>query len=110
MSGLNPPPDSWILLSLRRSRSSLRVLRALGDLEEGFPATVARLAGVRLRDVRPILEGDGVRHREELAPVRLGLVRRVETAVGPRYAITSLGRELLELVEADEDHEALRSW
>lgn len=110
MTNLHPPADSWILFSLRRSRVRHRALRVLGDVRSAFPAQIARLVGVRIPDIPGILEGDGGEYREELSPVTMGLVRRVDTAVGPLYEITPLGDQVLVLLDVDADEEVLRAY
>lgn len=110
MTNLRAPADSWILFSLRRSRVRLRALRALGDLRSAYPAQIARVMGARLTDIPAILEGDSGEYREELSPVTLGLIDRIETVVGPLYEITPLGDQVLVILEADADEETLRAW
>jgi DNA-binding MarR family transcriptional regulator len=103
-------PDSPLLLSLRRSRNRLRVLRAAGELGSATVAQLARRAGIPLNAVWPAIFGDDEGYRRDLSLSRLELVRVRLTRLGDVIEITEHGREVLALLEERYRSTGLRPW
>ncbi|GEM_PF-5050905 len=103
-------PDETVLLSFRRSRNRLRGLRELGRLGFATSAQLARGIGVRVPEVRDVMEGGLPRYKPSLSLVGLGLARRTWARAGDGYALTAAGRAVLVALEGAHDDVGSRSW
>lgn len=82
-------PD--VARSFRRSRTRVKVWRALRRLGAGYASELARSAGTDARTVRWVMKGEPPRYRRELALERLSLARSFRTANGLFYVVTEKG-------------------
>ena len=89
-----------ILKACRRSRTKVRVYRALFELRSALPAELAHFAQTTPERVLGVLYGDDVKFRRRTSLVALGVARPDPDKRGDYYSITLHGDAAFEPVMA----------